>query len=135
MQRIIAMLLILALLTLSACTGAENYTPTPTPRPTVTRSPLFPPTPTPPPPIQYEPVDVPDYYPPLDFEVKSLWRAEAPAYEGDAVMYMSEEKDGVRTFKVYMYNYTEYSSYDGRGGEQTISLNRFTADTYSSVGS
>ncbi len=118
MRKFTALLLTFILLTLSACTGAENYTPTPTPRPTVTRSPLFPPTPTPPPPaepIQYEPVDVPDYYPPLDFEVESVWRAEPFGDRGDAVLYLSKETDGEFAFRVYFYQYvrTEVKPLEG----------------------
>ena len=103
-KRLIYLLLAAALVLITAC--SESITPPATESPAASETTT---------PISIQtPTLLPDYMPPLDFEVASVWKAEAFGEGGKALIYMSEIVDGTFSFKLYMYQYIHERGADFR---------------------
>jgi 5'-deoxynucleotidase len=66
-------------------------------------------------------VELPDYYPPLDFEVDSVWQSAPFGDRGKALLYMSAVTDGSFSFRVYLCQYV-YQDCPNREGMRVHSF-------------
>ncbi len=90
MRKFIPLLLALLLLLLSACAPASQPSPAPAPSSIVTAAPA---------PPESSPSSVP--LPPLDFEIGSIWTAEAFGSNGQAFLFMSPIENGAFRLSLY----------------------------------
>ena len=126
MKRFAVFVLAAALLLVSACgtaatDGGSKPPPygdaSPTPPPSATAAPIV-----------YEPVELPDHYPPLGFQVDSVWQSAPFGDRGAAVLYMGTAADGATPMKLYLYQYYEFAPGDKRVRLGDASLSAVTGD-------
>ena len=122
MRKLAVLFLAAALLLVSACGMATDGGSKPppygdaSPTPSATAAPIV-----------YEPVELPDYYPPLDFQVDSVWQSAPFGDRGAAVLYMGTA-EGKEMFKLYTYNYTDVILFEPDGPSITYPITlSFTA--------